>query len=266
MDETDLNNLLDCAVEAVKTAGQHALDNYSRREEISTLEKDDIKLLLDLECQEKIFDVIKSAFPKHEIFGEEGNAQETGSDYRWIVDPIDGTVNFSHGLPLWCSSVAVQLNGNTLAGAIYAPMLDQCYTATTVTKSMCNEHLIKTSDTDRLDEALILSGFPKMMKHSKSSQKLFDTLLATTQRMRIYGAAALDLCFVASGGADAYLERGIYIWDIAAGRLLIEQAGGETKICKELENGKLSFLGSNPHLFEQLKELDTETVVDPTLQ
>lgn len=255
MKETDLNNLLECAVDAVTKGGNHALDNYSRRGEIAVQSKDDIKLLLDQECQDVIFELIKSAFPDHGFLGEEGDSKESDSNYRWIVDPIDGTVNFSHGLPLWCSSVAVQLNGNTLAGAVYAPMLDQCYSTTSATKSMCNGSPINTSSTEDLEEALVLTGFPKMMKHSKSSQNMFDGILANAQRTRIYGAAALDLCFVASGGADAYVERGIYIWDIAAGQLLIERAGGKTAISEEMDNGKLAFIGSNPHLFGNLDKL-----------
>jgi len=255
MEEKDQNKLLECAVKAVKTAGQHALDNYARRREIAQAADDDIKLVLDMECQEKIFKVIKNAFPDHEILGEEGSAKATGSGYRWIVDPIDGTVNFSHGLPIWCSSVAVQRDGETLAGSVYAPMLERCYTATAETDSQCNGKSIKTSAVKRLDQALVLCGFPKKMKHSDSSKSLFDSLLAQAQRTRIYGAAALDLCLVADGGADAYIERGIYIWDIAAGRLIIEQAGGKTKINEEMQNGKLGFIGSNPHIFDSLAEL-----------
>jgi myo-inositol-1(or 4)-monophosphatase len=253
MKETDLNNLLECAVCAVKAAGTHALANYSRRHEIAKASDDDIKLLLDIECQDKIFKIIQSAFPSHDILGEEGCLDATGNGFRWIVDPLDGTVNFSHGLPIWCSSVAVQLNGKTLAGAVYAPALNQCYTATNEAKSLCNGDPIHTSLVQNPEGAMVLTGFPKQMKYDKSAKMLFDDLLAHTQRTRIYGAAALDTCFVAAGSADAYIESGLYIWDIAAGMLIVKQAGGDAGIIKNMPNDRLTFLAANKTLFTQLK-------------
>ncbi len=252
MKASDMNNLLECAVTAVKTAGRYALENYARRRELACEQPDDIKLVLDIECQQQIFKVISSAYPEHELLGEEGDSVQTGSGFRWIVDPIDGTINFSHGLPIWCSSVAVQLDGVTVAGAVYAPMLDRCYYASAETDAMCNENRIAVSSIDRLEDAMVMSGFPKRMKSDNSSRSMFDDLLARTQRTRIYGAAALDLCFVADGGADAYMERGIYIWDIAAAALIIERAGGRTEIFEEIGNGKLGFLAANEHIFTQL--------------
>lgn len=252
MKASDTNNLLECAVSAVKTAGRYALDNYSRRREFACEQPDDIKLMLDIECQQRIFDVIRTAYPDHELLGEEGDAVRNGSGYRWIVDPIDGTINFSHGLPIWCSSVAVQHEGKTVAGAVYAPMLDRCYHASSESDAMCNDDRISVSSIDRLEDAMVLSGFPKRMKHDDSSRSMFDDLLSRTQRTRIYGAAALDLCFVADGGADAYMERGIYIWDVAAAALIIERAGGKTEIFEEIGNGKLGFLAANGEIFAQL--------------
>ncbi len=252
MKASDTNNLLECAVNAVKTAGSYALEHYSRRREIACEQPDDIKLLLDIECQQEIFNVIRSAYPEHDLLGEEGSSAKDGSGYRWIVDPIDGTINFSHGLPIWCSSVAVQRDGATVAGAVYAPMLDRCYYASAETDAMCNGNRISVSSIDRLEDAMVLSGFPKRMKNDNSSRTMFDDLLGRTQRTRIYGAAALDLCFVADGGADAYMERGIYIWDIAAAALVIERAGGRTRIIEEIGNGQLGFLAANTNIFEQL--------------
>lgn len=254
METSDLDNLLDCAVAAVRSAGQYALDNYARRAEVAAEHDDDVKLLLDMECQACIFELIKSRFTGHELLGEEGSGEATGSGYRWIVDPIDGTINFSHGLPIWCSSVAVQHNGETVAGAVYAPMLDRCYYASAATGAFCNGERIGVSDTARLEDAMVLSGFPKRMKHDDQSRALFDQMLGSAQRTRIYGAAALDLCFVASGGADAYVERGIYIWDVAAAALIIERAGGKTRIIEEIGGGKLCFLAANPIIFDQLLE------------
>jgi len=254
METSDLDKLLDCAVEAVRTAGQYALDNYGRRAEVAVEQEDDVKLLLDMECQERIFELIRSRFPNHELLGEEGSSASTGSSYRWIVDPIDGTINFSHGLPIWCSSVAVQRDGETLAGAVYAPMIDRCYYASAETAAYCNDERIAVSTTEHLEDAMVLSGFPKRMKHDDESRALFDQMLGSAQRTRIYGAAALDLCFVANGGADAYVERGIYIWDIAAAALIIERAGGRTRILDRIGDGKLCFLAANPQIFDQLLE------------
>jgi myo-inositol-1(or 4)-monophosphatase len=254
METADLNKLLECALEAVRTAGRYALDNYSRRREILCEQDDDIKLLLDLECQERIFAIIKKAFPDHHLLGEEGSSAGGDSGFRWIVDPIDGTINFSHGLPIWCSSVAVQFDGRTVAGAVYAPMLERCYHAHAESPAFCNDSRIQVSDTAALGDAMVMSGFPKRMKHDDESRGLFERMLGSAQRTRIYGAAALDLCFVADGGADAYVERGIYLWDIAAAALLIERAGGRTRILEEIGGGKLCFMAANPLIFDQLLE------------
>jgi myo-inositol-1(or 4)-monophosphatase len=222
------DHLLETAVRAAKTAGAHALFNKARRTETSAMFDHDIKLVLDMECQRIAEDVIASGFPDHGILGEEHTRSSDASDYEWIIDPIDGTVNFAQGSPLWCCSVAVRLNGEVLAGCVYAPELDLCYTAVKDQPARCNSEPIRPADKTRFDEAVIHTGLPKHMPPGDLHHfDLFCTLALRTFKVRINGSAALDICRVAAGSADGYVESGIYLWDYAAAGLIARQAGAQ---------------------------------------
>jgi len=125
-----IKDLLGCCIAAARGAGEHALSNEARRAEIVKKSSHDVKLALDIECQAKAEEVIRATYPSHLILGEEGGAFSDSKDPMWIIDPIDGTVNFMHGLPLWCSSVAVRVGGEVVAGAVYMPALQELFTAT----------------------------------------------------------------------------------------------------------------------------------------
>ncbi len=255
MKHENLDAFSACAVNAAKLGGRHALDNIHRRNEIARDLKHDLKLALDLECQDKIVDHIRCCFPDHSILGEEGNHMQDDQAYCWVVDPLDGTLNFSHGLPIWCCSVALQHKGQAVVGAVYLPVLDECFQATCESPAYCNDKIIKVSTTDRLDQALGISGLPKDMKNNVRSRDLFFQLIDRLRRVRILGAAAANICFTACGRADVFFERGIYIWDLAAAQLIAERAGARTSIVERLENGRLSLLCANKHLFEPMQQL-----------
>lgn len=254
----DERSLLTCAEAAARAAGEHALEQSTRRQKIFRSFAHDVKLKLDRECQDLVESVIKNRFPDHAILGEESEAGAHNSTmgFTWIVDPIDGTVNYFHGLPWWCCSVAVQLNGQTLAGAVFAPVLKECFTATAHGPALRNGRQIRVSSTSRLGSALILTGDDKNRRKNDASFAVFAGLTAAAQKTRVLGAAALDLCRVACGEADAYFEGNIYVWDIAAGGLIVERAGGKTGHLPSATGlHQLRFMATNNKLYPSLRRL-----------
>lgn len=255
--QLDLDELLSCAERAARKAGLHALQQRHRRNEVIESFAHDVKLKLDQECQAVAEDVIRRRFSDHGILGEESNGDISNSETFWIIDPIDGTVNYFHGLPLWCCSVAVQQGKQIIAGAVYAPILDECYTAHAEKTAECNGKTITVSQTKLLDQAVVATGLYKNSQDLSSSMELFKTLSMKTQKLRIMGSAALDICHVACGKTDGYYESGIYLWDMAAGSLIVEQAGGHTEILDQTEGHRVRFMAANRHVFHPLKQVLT---------
>lgn len=244
--------LLEIAVAAARAAGDHALANLHRRHEVFQRTAHDVKLQLDLECQAQAEQVVHQHFPQHPFLGEEGGDYVESAEQLWIVDPIDGTVNFSHGLPLWCASVAVRQAGRIAAGAVYAPMLNRLYTATADGSALCNGQPLHVSATGRLEESIVLTG---IFKEQPLSLELLATLTRTLQKVRIYGSAALDLCLLAHGQAEGYFESKIYLWDIAAAGLIAERAGARVEVLERFDALSCRLLASNGHIHDALKNL-----------
>ncbi|MBN1557545.1 MAG: inositol monophosphatase [Lentisphaerae bacterium] len=255
--------LLACAVEAARAGGMHALQNRARRTEYISVSRHDIKLRLDVESQAAVEAVIRSRFPSHAVLGEEDAAPApapTGpgpAGFEWVVDPIDGTINFSHGLPLWNTSVAVRRGGAVLAGAVFVPAFDHLYTATAGGPAELNGSSIRVSATDALERAVVCTGLDKNTEPAGRSYRYLEAIASAAQRPRVTGSAALDLCFVASGCADGYFESGIYTWDIAAAGLIVSRAGGRTEVLARLGGERLSFLATNGRIHGALKTLLT---------
>ncbi len=250
----DNQALLAVAVEAARAAGGHALRHRARRTEVARQSPHDVKLRLDLECQAVAEARIHAAFPGHAILGEEGRRPRPGAAAEWIVDPIDGTVNFFHGLPLWCCSVAVRAGGQTRAGCVYAPALDQLYTATRDGPACGNGNPLRVSETDALSEAMVATGAVSHVDDERRSIGVFEMLVPRVQKVRVMGAAALDLCHVAAGRIEAYVEMAIFPWDIAAGRLLVERAGGRVLVMRRWGGRRLAVLASNRRLHAAFRE------------
>ena len=256
--DPEIASLLECALCAAQAAGNHALANHNRRTETISRAAHDVKLALDLECQEIAQETVLERYPGSAITGEEGMAPadpETAGTAEWIIDPIDGTVNFSHGLPFWCCSVAVRRAGKLLAGAVYAPALAECYTAARGAHATCNGTPLAVSATPDLAGSLVCTGLDKNIDPRLPPFEIFRTLSASTQKTRVLGAAALDICRVASGQADGYFETGIYTWDVAAAGLIVEQAGGRIETLREYDAGRLMFLATNGLIHDALREL-----------
>ena len=233
---------------AARRAGEHVLANLHRRGDVNTLLRTDVKHKLDVEAQETATAVVLSAFPDHAILGEETcDAPLPESDFVWIIDPIDGTINFFHGLPWWCCSVAVRYKGQAIAGAVFIPEMNQLYEATFDGPALCNGVAIHVSQTTRMDLAILATGADKW-DLGEHAFRFMRKVSEISQRPRILGAAAVDMCMVAAGKLDGYFEAGIYVWDMAAASLIVERAGGQCETLKAFPKYRMAFLATNGHL------------------
>lgn len=252
------SELLACARAAVEAAGRHAVANRHRRREITRVVRNDVKLALDVECQRVAESVIHGAFPDHAILGEEGERPRAEAAYEWIVDPIDGTLNFSHGLPVWCCSVAVRRGSEVVAGAVYAPDLGDLYTATLNGPALRNGEPIHVSDIADLSEAVMATGLAAKTGDRVTSYGVFRALTLKLQRVRIMGAAAVDICHVAAGRLEGYIETSIFQWDVAAAGLIVRRAGGRTEVLEELGGPRMRFLATNGHIHDAVRAIILE--------
>lgn len=182
----------------------------------------------DVAVEQEIRARVERRFPSHTFLGEEsGGSSAAGAPFRWIVDPIDGTTNFAHGLALFCVSVALEVDGQMAVGAVYDPIADELFTAERGEGARLNGRRLAVTRTDTLIDALLVTGFPYVAAEERQEQlDLFAAFLARAQAVRRLGSAALDLCNVAAGRFDAFWEQNLNAWDVAAGALLVQEAGG----------------------------------------
>ncbi|MDF7806853.1 inositol monophosphatase family protein [Pontiellaceae bacterium B12219] len=262
MNDITLTHLLDVAVCAAEAAGKHAFENKDRRLETNENLAHDVKLVLDVECQKKAEAIIQSEFPDHGILGEEDEAPNHSSPYEWIIDPIDGTLNFSHGFEYWCSSIAVRKNQQVVAGCVYAPDFGSYYTAHIEDVAKLNGVPISVSKTNTLERSMIFTGLSKEMENTYEPHlDMFRELALNTKKVRINGAAALDLCRVADGTCDGFFETGIFLWDYVAGGLIAQQAGATmTTYPRKGDLHGATALCSNEHLIEGLQAIYTKCI------
>lgn len=181
----------------------------------------------DLLVEQEIRLRIERRCPAHAFLGEETGGPSAPVPFRWIVDPIDGTTNFAHGLALFCTAVALEVEGRVTVAAVYDPMADELYTAERGQGTRLNGHRVRVTSADVLLDSLLVTGFPYTPGTRREEQlALFARFLHEARAVRRLGSAALDLCWVAAGRFDAFWEQGLQAWDVAAGALLVEEAGG----------------------------------------
>jgi len=182
---------------------------------------------IDKAAEKIILDFVKTEYPNHSIIAEESGTKHNSSDYTWVIDPLDGTTNFAHGLPIFAVSIGVQKNDKTIAGVIYDVMNNKIYVAEKGAGAFVNNEKISVTKNKILSEGFVVTGFPyNIKKELNRTINVFTTFLLKTRGVRRLGSAALDLCYVASGVFDAFWERELNPWDICAGMLLVEEAGG----------------------------------------
>ena len=233
MKKLDQEKALACAIRAARQAGRLMRHNQSLIKKINSQSRYDIKLDLDVRCQKVIETILLGSFPGSGVLGEEGCVGVAEPDCRWVVDPIDGTVNFTYGVPHACVSIALQERQpgageySTVVGVVYDPFCDELFTAARGAPAMLNGKIIRVSKRNKLDEAIVAIGFAKDPESLRENLPVFNALVRRVLKIRMMGSAALSLSYVASGRFDVYLESGIRIWDIAAAGFILERAGGD---------------------------------------
>ncbi|MEM0969927.1 MAG: inositol monophosphatase family protein, partial [Verrucomicrobiota bacterium] len=208
----------------------------------------DIKIELDRRTQALITDILLGDHPDHAIIGEEGNAGDEKSDHRWIVDPIDGTVNYFFGIPHFCVSIALREGEKTLLGVVYDPMRDELFSTTWDSEPTRNGSRIQVSSRATLSEAIITVGFSKTNEGLEEGVDRYKRIARQVRKTRMLGSAALGMAYIACGRLDAYLEESVSDWDIAAGELLIQRAGGTVLRDQKPNSDKIRVCSSNGKL------------------
>jgi myo-inositol-1(or 4)-monophosphatase len=219
-------------VKAARLAGNVLLRNINKLEALNVVQKGrmDYASEVDADAEKVIVKELKRAYPDYGILGEEGGVQGHSGRYMWVIDPLDGTSNYLRGFPHYCVSIALVENGEPLDAVIFDPLRNELFTASRGAGAVLNDRRLRITDRKDLAGAMILTGFPPRERARASSQlKCVDTLLTQAEDIRRTGSAALDLAYVACGRADAYFEAGVKAWDIAAGVLLVREAGG--RVC-----------------------------------
>ncbi|HEX4149096.1 MAG TPA: inositol monophosphatase family protein, partial [Pirellulales bacterium] len=209
-----------------RLAGQLLLDRAGR---VKVREKGPADLVTeaDLASQEVIRETLLSAFPGHGFLAEENlSIASSDDDYRWIVDPLDGTTNYVHGIPQYCVSIALERSGKLLAGTVYDPVADECFSAVAGGGAWLGERRLHVSSAQALNQAVIAMSFPPGATRATAEVGEFLQVLERAQSMRRMGSSALNLCYLAAGRFDGYWSTSTRIWDIAAGVLLVQEAGG----------------------------------------
>jgi myo-inositol-1(or 4)-monophosphatase len=221
-----MKQYLDAAENAARAAGKLLRENFHRQQHVNAAAAHDIKLEIDVRTQELIEKLLLDEFPGHALYGEEGLVGDQSSDHQWIVDPLDGTVNYFYGIPHFCVSIALRRQKKIVVGVIYDPVRNEIWTGQQDEIPKLNGAPIHVSDRDQLGEAVISIGLAKTGETINTNFPRLQQMIHRVRKCRVLGSAALDLAYVACGRFDAYIETGISLWDIAAGSLLVENAGG----------------------------------------
>ena len=246
------------ATEAALRAGRLLRENIEKSGEISYKGAVDLVTNLDTQAQKVIFDHLSARFPDHDYLAEEGLSQDKGAEFRWIIDPLDGTTNYVHHFPVFTVSIALEREGEVVLGLIYDPMREEIFSAMKAKGAFLNGEGIRVSRVDDLNKSLLATGFPYDVRTSKVNNIAhFNNFITRVQGIRRCGSAAMDLCYVASGRFDGFWEVKLSPWDMAAGALLVQEAGG---LVSDFQNGEFKIhsdeiLASNGLIHEQIVEV-----------
>lgn len=243
---------LNLAAEAATKAGHFLLKNTGKSQDIITEEEREIHFKFDLESEKIIINELRNG-SKYNIVAEESgliDAAGASQEYSWIVDPMDGSINYSEGIPLSCVSVSLWKNSSPILGVIYDFNHDHLYEGLIGQGAWVNKQPIRVKPFGRPEKAILCTGFPSSMDFSEISMNTFIERVKKYRKIRMIGSAALSLAFVASGKVDAYYEKNIKIWDVAAGLALVKAAGGEI-LCNGYPQSHIveAFGGSSLYLF-----------------
>lgn len=210
-----------------REAGALLMEKFKQRIGFTYKGDADLVTAADRAAEKMITDRISEHFPGHDLYGEEGTRTDTGSDYRWYIDPLDGTTNFAHGFPVFCVSLGLEFKGERIAGVIYDPTRDEMFAAERGSGAYLNGERIAVSKVNNLAECLTGTGFPSHKRHKNPNIFFYHVITLRTHGVRRAGSAAIDLANVACGRLDGFWEFNLNPWDTAAGVVLVEEAGGK---------------------------------------
>jgi myo-inositol-1(or 4)-monophosphatase len=219
-------HFLETAVEIARESGALVANYHQRHIPFETKGEFDLVTEADRASEKLIVERLRSHFPAHAIVAEEGGGHESASEYRWFIDPLDGTTNFAHAFPMFCVSMGLERAGEPIAGVVYDPIRGELFTAERGAGAFLNNHRIHTSAVKQVSDSLASTGFPSRKRHHNINIHFYYQLAMASHGVRRTGSAALDLAFVAAGRLDFFWEFGLKSWDMAAGALLVQEAGG----------------------------------------
>lgn len=241
-----MTNYLDAAVDAARAAGALLRQSFHRPLRVNAAEAHDIKLEIDVQTQDLITKLLLDQFPQHALYGEEGIVGDQSSEHQWVVDPLDGTVNYYYGIPHFCVSIALRCKSEIIVGVIYDPIREELWTAQKGEVPLLNGNQLHVSDRADLKDSVISVGLSKTGATIEAGLPLLQQMIQRARKCRLLGSAALDMAYVACGRLDAYIERGISLWDVAAGWILVETAGGSVEMRPRQDmKDKYSIVASN---------------------
>jgi len=227
MTKKTIRDLVDAATDMARGAGDILREGFQKAVDVRYKGKIDPVTQFDLQSEEYIVGRIKEEFPEHRILAEEGTDKTTEAEFRWIIDPLDGTVNFAHGFPVYCVSIADEYRGQIVAGAVYDPERDELFAGGRSVGARLNDRRLRVSTETRLDRSMVATGFAYDVHTSRRNNiGYFGRMIKSAQAVRRPGSAAIDLCWLAAGRLDGFWELKLHPWDTAAAAMLVEEAGG----------------------------------------
>lgn len=222
--------MLNFAIQTAHEAGRVLADRFGRVLQISNKGDIDLVTEADVAAERLIVERVQTHFPRHEILAEESGTtmarDAVDAEWKWIIDPLDGTTNYAHGYPCFCVSIALERAGEIVVGVIYDPVRDETFAAERGAGATLNGRRIRVSEIDELNRAMLCTGFPYDVRERSEFARHFHNFIMSAQAVRRDGSAALDLAYVACGRFDGFWEEGLRPWDVAAGVVIVEEAGG----------------------------------------
>lgn len=254
----DIKEYRKFAEEIAYGAGKILKDGFKKDKKVKYKGSIDPVTQFDLKSEKYVISKIKKQFPEHAILAEEGTDKKTSSGFRWVVDPLDGTVNYAHRFPIYSVSIALQYQDQTIVGVVYDPHMDEIFSAGINAGATLNGKKLKVSDEKKLSRSLLATGFAYNIRSAKKNNLgMFSRMMKKAQAIRRLGSAALDLCWVAAGRLEGFWEYYLHPWDTAAAILIVSEAGGKvTKIdLREYSIFSDQILASNTLIHKQMADV-----------
>jgi myo-inositol-1(or 4)-monophosphatase len=251
-----MSKLIEVAVEAAHSAGAILREYYGKEKRVEFKGEIDLVTEVDKKSEKTIVEILKGHFPDHSILAEEGSNSRESSDYKWIIDPLDGTTNYAHDYPFFAVSIGLEKAGEILAGVVYHPIWNELFVAEKGGGAFLNGRRIQVSRVENLRRSLITTGFPYDLNQiPPEAFAYFKNFINSAQAIRRDGSAALDMCFLAMGKMDGFWEMGLKPWDTAAGLIIVQEAGGRVTNFRSNSYSiyEKEILASNGLIHEQMR-------------